>query len=125
MSLEKISFNGKEISVKRAKTIYSLMKMGLYNPELDDKEKMAYLEWFQKNRDEEKINLKPRGKPFMVPVNERGYLIRDLYFKLITRGFFRDMKKYDDKYGHLNKSQSIENTKYGGKEIFNPFQSEE
>lgn len=122
MSLEKISFNGKKISVCRAKTIYSLMKMGLYNPELDGKEKMAYLEWFQENKNEEKINLKPRGKPIMVPVNERGYLTMNLYFELITRGFLKSLGKYDEKYGHLNKPNTADNTKYGGEKIFNPFQ---
>ncbi|HPD81970.1 MAG TPA: hypothetical protein PK357_02620, partial [Candidatus Pacearchaeota archaeon] len=69
MSLEKISFNGEQISVRRAKTIYQLMKFDLYTPELNDKEKMRYLEWFEKNRHEEEINLKLRGKPFIVSVN--------------------------------------------------------
>ncbi|MGY4884867.1 MAG: hypothetical protein ACP5NZ_04790 [Nanobdellota archaeon] len=112
MSLEKISFNGEKISVRRAKTIYSLMKIGLYNPELDDKEKMAYLEWFQKNRGEEKINLKPRGKPLMVPVNERGYLTMNLYFELITRGFLKSLGKYDKKYGELKRNKPIPNNTF-------------
>lgn len=84
MSLEKISFNGKQISVRKAKTIYTLMRLGLYTPELDDKERMSYVEWFEKNRHEERINLKDSGKPFMVPVDERGYLMSNLYLKLIT-----------------------------------------
>jgi hypothetical protein len=113
MSLEKISFNGKQISVCRAKTIYSLMKVGLYSPEVDDKEKMDYIEWFEKNRHEESVNLKPRGKPFMVPVNERGYLTMNLYFELITKGFLKSLSKYDEKYGHLNKQGTIKNVKFG------------
>jgi hypothetical protein len=107
MSLEKISFNGEKISVCKAKTIYSLMRMGLYNPEVNDKEKMYYLEWFQKNMGEEKINLKPRGKPFIVPVNETGYLTMNLHFELITRGFLKSLSEYDEKYGHLNKQGPI------------------
>jgi hypothetical protein len=113
MSLEKISFNGKQISVCRAKTIYSLMRMGLYNPEVNDKEKIYYLEWFQKNRGEEKINLKPRGKQFIVPVNETGYLTMNLHFELITKGFLKSLIKDDAKYEHLNKQEPIKNVKFG------------
>jgi len=112
MSLEKVSFNGKEISFSKAKTIYTLMKIGLYNPEINDKEKMAYLEWFQKNRDKENINLKARGKPLIVPVNERGYLMMNLRLNLITRGAIKSMDEYDEKYGHLNRQGPIKNVTF-------------
>lgn len=116
MSLEKISFNGKKISVRRAKTIYQLMKLGLYTPELDGKEKIQYVEWFEKNRHEEKINLKARGKPLMIPVDERGYLIMNLRLELITKGFLKSLREYDEKYGHLNKQVQIKNVRFGDSE---------
>ncbi|MCX6750870.1 MAG: hypothetical protein NTZ83_05410 [Candidatus Pacearchaeota archaeon] len=112
MSLEKISFNGKQISVRKAKTIYNLMKWGWYTPELDDKEKIAYVEWFQKNRDEESINLKPRGKPLMVPVNERGYLIMNLHLGLIHKGLLNSIGRYDKKYGDLTRPKPIKNVTF-------------
>ena len=112
MSLEKISFNGKQIGLGKAKTIYDLMRLGLYTPELDDKEKMQYLEWFQKNKYEDKINLKARGKPLMVPINQRGYLIMTLRLELITNGFLRSIRRYDEKYGDLNRSNPVKNVKF-------------
>ena len=118
MSLEKISFNGKEISVCRAKTIYNLMKLGIYSPEMDKQERWKYVEWFEKNRDKEQVNLKTGGKPFMVPVDERGYLIMNLRLNLITKGFIKSMEEYDKKYGDFGKEDS-------DKKIFNPFKSQE
>lgn len=79
MSLEKISFNGKQISVKRAKIIYSLMRLGLYTPRLDNKERISYVEWLEENKHQAEVNLNETGEPFIVPVDERGYLLRGLY----------------------------------------------
>jgi len=39
-----------------------------------------------------------------------------LRFELITRGFLKSLRKYDEKYGHLNKQGQIKNVKFGDSE---------
>jgi len=108
-----IQFRGEEISILEAKVIQTMLKLNIYYPSLSNEEKTEYEKWAEKNKDKKSINLKARGKPFMIPVNERGYLMQDLYFNLKFSEIMKYARGYEEREGLKKSPTNFHPEKFG------------
>lgn len=111
--MRKINFRDKERSTIEGKVIYELLRLGIYYPKLNEKEQDNYNKWvLDGDKDKRILNSERAKKKIIIPVNQRGYLISDLYLKLKLSSLIRSISQEDEKMG-LKKTQTNYHPKFG------------
>jgi hypothetical protein len=112
--MKNVDFRGDKIGLLEAKAVYELLRLGLYHPRFSEEEKLNYNKWALDNNDKDKLVLTTHRakKEIAVPINERGYLMHNLYLELKLHYLLGDISK-EDRNGFKKNNTSFHPEKFG------------